>query len=70
MNKKNDTCYSSANGSTPMEEDSNSKCMPDKIMNGGDHSDDFIRNRIPINNVPREHVLQIASRTLLKNLHA
>ena len=58
--KKIETFYSSENGSTPMEEDSNGNCMPNEILNGGDHSDDFVRQKNPTNYVPREHMLQIA----------
>ena len=32
---------------------------PVKILNGGDHSEDYDRWRISSNNVPRERMLQI-----------
>ena len=41
--QKNDTFYSSTNGSISMEKDSNGNCMPNEMPNGGDYSDDFIR---------------------------
>ena len=41
-----------------MEKDSDGNAVPDEIMDGGNHSDDFARRRVPENNVPRERRLQ------------
>ena len=43
-----------------MEDDSNGNYLPDEIIDGGNHSDDFNRKRIPICNEPRERLLQVA----------
>ena len=63
---KIDSFVSSVDGSMPVEKDSNRNIIPDEIMSGGDHSDDFVRRRIAVNNVPRELMLQVVREKDLK----
>ena len=56
---KIDSFLSSVNGSTPIKEDSNGNCAPNKILSGGNYSDDFVRRKVPTNYIPRERTLQI-----------
>ena len=51
--------FSSVNGSMPMEEDYNGNYVPNEILSGGNHSNDFVRRKVPINQMPRECMLQI-----------
>ena len=46
-------------GSMPMGKDWDGNQFPTEIMNRRNHSDDFNRNMVPINNAPLERVLQI-----------
>ena len=54
----------------PMEKYSNGNVATDEIMNGGDNSDDFVRRRIAVNNVPRDLMLQIVREKDLKRPEA
>ena len=49
-----------------METDADGNQLPKEIVNGGEHSDDFLQKRIPIDNIPRERLLQLVIEKDLK----
>ena len=61
-----DTFYSYVTGSLPMVADGNGNSFPKEILNGGKHSDDYNRRKVPINNAPRELFLQIVMQKYLR----
>ena len=63
---KIDAFYTSVNGSVSMETDADGNQLPKEIVNGGEHSDDFLQKRIPIDNIPRERLLQLVIEKDLK----
>ena len=54
-----DAFYSSISGALPLFADCNGNELPKEILHGGKHSDDCNRRKVPINNSPRERLLQI-----------
>ena len=56
---KMDAFYCSITGSLTMVADGNGNALPKEILNGGEHSTDYNRRKVPSDNGPRERLLNM-----------
>ena len=55
---KIDNFYSSITGSIPIVNDGQGNLMPNEILGGGNHTDDYDRWRVRVNDSPRDTMLK------------